>query len=474
MMPMKFSLSVSLLFLLACTPKVAEVVTETTPITKSEPLTPCMTFDKLPGYERELAKTAFVVYKDYYRAKKYDEALIHWKDAYRLAPAADGKAKYQFDDGVNIYKIMLNATADVNQKKNYIDTINMIYDKRQECFGDEAYVNGLKGFDYFFVYPEFGDEETTFELLKSNLDVKGKNMDYFVINPFTKLLVDRIVDEKIMHRDAEKYMNLINAAVTNGKSTCKGSLCESWKIIEDYTTDRFESLESVDDFYDCTYYTEKYYTLFENNQDSCEIINLAYGRMSRGKCNTNDEKMQRLRTLKSSKCAPPVVATSCARLGYDEYSNGNYKKAVAAFESCVELSSDAEQKARLLLLIAKIHYRDLKNYPKARKYALDAASLKVNWGEPYLLIGNLYASSGPLCGSGRGWESQIVTWAAIDMWHRAKNIDPTTTTEATKLINTYSQYMPSKEDVFFRGLKVGDSYFIPCWIQTSTTIRTSD
>ena len=140
----------------------------------------------------------------------------------------------------------------------------------------------------------------------------------------------------------------------------------------------------------------------------------------------------------------------------------------------MEQANDNEQKARYLLLIAKIYYRDVRNYPKARKYALDAAKLKSGWGEPYLLIGNLYASSGPLCGTGRGWESQVVTWPAIDMWTKAKNIDAKSTAEANALINRYRQYMPNKEDIFFRNKKAGESYFVPCWIQENTIIRTSD
>lgn len=95
-------------------------------------------------------------------------------------------------------------------------------------------------------------------------------------------------------------------------------------------------------------------------------------------------------------------------------------------------------------------------------------------GEPYILIGRLYASSGPLCGPGRGWDSQIVVWPALDMWSKAKRIDPSVAAEANKWIGRYRQYMPKKEDVFIRNLKVGASFRVGCWIQETTTIRTAD
>ena len=43
--------------------------------------------------------------------------------------------------------------------------------------------------------------------------------------------------------------------------------------------------------------------------------------------------------------------------------------------------------------------------------------------------------------------------------------------EANKLIGTYSRYTPKDEDLFFLGLKKGDSVTIGGWIGETTTIR---
>jgi hypothetical protein len=55
-----------------------------------------------------------------------------------------------------------------------------------------------------------------------------------------------------------------------------------------------------------------------------------------------------------------------------------------------------------------------------------------------------------------------------------KNADPKVAAEANALISRYRQYMPKKEDIFFRNIKAGDTYFVPCWIQENTTVRTAD
>ena len=62
-------------------------------------------------------------------------------------------------------------------------------------------------------------------------------------------------------------------------------------------------------------------------------------------------------------------------------------------------------------------------------------------------------------------------FAAIDRCQRAKSVDPSVTEEANKLISTYSRHTPKDEDLFFLGLKKGDSVTIGGWIGETTTIR---
>ena len=159
---------------------------------------------------------------------------------------------------------------------------------------------------------------------------------------------------------------------------------------------------------------------------------------------------------------------------FTAYNEGDYRTAITKFDEFVEKTEDVEKQAKYLLLIAKIYYRDIKDYPSSRKYAYRAAGLKEGWGEPYMLVGKLYASSGPLCGPGRGWDSQVVTWPAIDKWQYAKSIDPSVADEANTLIRQYRQYMPKKEDIFSRLIKQNSSFRVECWIQETTTVRTAD
>ena len=468
-----FLISLSIV-IYACSPKVQEtLVPEPAPVPPVEEImvkqNPCTQLSDLTGAMKEQTENAYVIYKDYVKLKKFKEAYPIWRKAYYGAPAANGSIKYQFEDGIAIYKNFYETTNDTKLKASYIDTIMMIYDKRVECFGEPSYVAGRKAFDYYYSFRSATDIETIYSLFKEAIDGKGEKADYFIINPFTKILSDKIANEELSLEEGRKYAKLLWRAIDYGTNSGKNK--EAWAIINEYAPPRLEALEGVKALYDCEYYTKKYYALFEANPDSCEIINRAYGRLLWGACGNDNPGVQALKAAKEEKCYTPPPPAGPLRQAFDAYTEGNYNGAIKLFEEFVELTSDAEKKFKYSLLIAKIYYGDIRNFPKSREYALKASNYKQESGEPYLLIGKLYASSGPLCGPGRGWDSQIVTWPAIDMFEKAAK-DPLVAAEARKLIRTYWQYMPSREDIFSRTIKEGSNFFVGCWIQRNTTVRT--
>lgn len=455
------------------TPEPVEEKVETTTPTKQEPENPCITFGDLPGLKRDEVETAYVLYKDLIKQQKYIEAFPLWEKAYYGAPAANGRVKYQFDDGVAIYTAMHRNENNAAKKAIYVDSVMSIYDKRMECFGDEAYIQGRKAFDYYYTFPGTVSDDEIYNKFKMNFDVNGKKADYFVVNPFTKILSDRIIANEISYDEGRKYAKIIGETVEYGLKNCKGKLCESWAIINDYAPARLESLEGIDDFYDCDYYADKYYSRFENDPANCDMINLVGRRLKRGGCLETDARLIAVTEAYKEHCYEAPELGDVGK-GNEAYRNGQYKEAIEYYSAHISKITDENEKAKFEYRISQIYYGDLKNFPKARKHALNAASHRANWGDPFMLIGKLYASSGPLCGSGRGWNSQVVTWVAIDKFQYAKKIDPSVAAEANKWINQYSQYMPKKEDIFQRRIKVGDTFKVPCWIQENTKVRTAD
>lgn len=457
-----FSLSLMAL-LFACTPKTPEATTDPTP--KPTGPKPCATFEQAPYPDASLEE--FVLYRDFLLEDDWDTAFDYWKKVYRDAPNADGKRATVYSDGVRFYKHFMKK--DPDKKDEYIKEILKIYNKMDECFPDGGSSKGMRGFFYFFEEPDLISKEEQYELFKESIELDGGTPRYFIINPMTALLVDLALEKKVPEAEAKKYGNLILETVKKGLAECEGDDCENWNIINEYAPARLEALEALEGFYDCEYYKNKYYPEFEANPADCEVINTVYSRLRWGGCAKDSPELQAINAAYEKNCKQVVTTgpSKCTELLRD----AKYRQAIKCMEDLIPNLSKQSDKALYKLLIAKIYFAHLKDFRSARKYAQEAANLRSGWGEPYILIGTLYASSGPRCGPGRGWDSQVVTWPAIDMWNKAKSVDSSVSGEANRLINTYTQYMPSRGDIFQRGLQEGGTYTVGCWIQRSTKIR---
>jgi len=415
---------------------------------------------------------AYVIYRDYMRAKDYDQAYTLWKKAYYAAPAANGRIRYQFDDGVILYKELYNKANSQEQKDMYADSIFSIYDKRIECFPeDEFTVLGKKAFNSYYQVRGYQSDTEIYELFKKAFDGKKDEPDYFIINPFSKLLYDHVVRKEITQEEGSNYALKILEVISNNLESCEGKFCEAWEIIDDYAPNLLSNLEGLKGFYPCYYYSDKYYPDFESDPENCDVITDVYRKLRFGDCPEDHPQFISLKLAYDKKCYVAPPSQGPLKKAYAALNDGRFNESIGFYEEYLGTSSDINKKGDIQLRVAKIYYVHIKDFNKARKYALQAAQSKPSWGAPYILIGKLYASSGPLCGPGRGWDSQIVTWPAIDKFQYAKKIDSSVSSEANKLITQYQQYMPSKEDIFLRRLKEGDSFKVPCWIQERTVIR---
>ncbi len=465
----------SLLLMMGCTPKTTEQAATSSEEAVSSPapkpaedesLSSCPKFSDAPNPDE--AETNYVLYRDFLRANDYEKAYELWQKVYEVAPAADGRRNTVLADGIRFYERFISESPDSLKREAYINRIFGLYDQIDQCYPEGGYVIARKAFDLYYKYPGRASSDEIFNMFKQAIDMDGLETNDFVINPFTSMLVERYFNDQISLEEARRYQQKVRDIIAHGLADCKGRACERWKIIEEYAPVRLEAFEAVRGFYDCEYYMNKYFADFEAAQEDCDVLRTVYSRLKWGGCPETDERFRQLISVGNQNCAPEAGP---AEVAYNCLRDADYNCAIEGFEKAAAEEEKPEKKAQYLLIIAKIYQAHLKNFSRSREYARRASEVRPDWGEPYLHIGRLYASSGPLCGPGRGWDSQIVVWPAVDMWNKAKQVDPSVAAEANKWINQYSQYMPSMEDIFQRNLKEGESFYVGCWIQTSTRIR---
>ena len=140
-------------------------------------------------------------------------------------------------------------------------------------------------------------------------------------------------------------------------------------------------------------------------------------------------------------------------------------------QKAFDLETDPIKKAKYKLKFAHAA-KSRGQLSKARSLAREALKYNPNFGKAYLLIASAYQSSVNKCGSDE-FEKRMVYAAALRQAQRASSVDPSISSTARRYIASYKANLPSKKVIFTKGVKVGDSYTIKCWIGETVRIATS-
>ena len=396
----------------------------------------------------------YSLYVEPFKQENYNEAISHWRYVYTNAPGFHEAVPIA---GIRMYQYFIEQASDPVVKNKLVDTLMMIYDKRIACFGKEGYNLGRKGYDLMKYRPDSLEEiRMTFDkAIRSGKE----ETEYFILWPFAKLSGYAYQSKKLTEEDMFKlFENLMEIIEKNKGKTYEKQFEEA----RDQIVQHFTEIGILS----CPNLIELHKAKLKANPDDPAAWKAAY--TSLRSCDDCNKEFNA--TYKKLFEVDPS-ADLAIKIAQCESEMGNASEAIKYLDRAIEQTTDREQKARLAYNAAVISYGKLNNFSKAREYARKASEFRPNWGEPYLLIGRLYASSGSLCGPGTGFESQVVVWPALDMFERAKAVDPSVSSEANKLINQYTQYMPTKEQLFERGITEGSTYKVECWIQENTIVR---
>jgi len=386
---------------------------------------------------------------EFVKIKVYDYAFEPWRDCFFNCPAASKNIYIQGSKIID-YKIENAETDEI--KEAYIDTLMLLYDKRLEYFGEEGKVLGKKGVD-LLTYRRDAIEEA-YGYLNKSIDLDSNKCEVTVT---ANLMVASSIlySQAIISADEliSNYMKVMNAlegrrmsrSITKAKENIEKLFAESGAA-------DCEALIGI--------FTPKY----EANSSDAKTLKKITELLKQTGCEDSDLFAQASESL----FAVEPSAKAGANLGMVFSSRNEYDKAVEYFIKAIEIETNTDEKADYYYGLA-IAYQKLDHKVKARSAAENAAELKSGFGEPYILIGQLYANSKSDCSDDKLPAS--VYWIATDMFVKAKSIDPSLSERADKLISTYSPYFPNTENAFFLNVKEGDTYTVGCWINKSTRAR---
>ena len=207
---------------------------------------------------------------------------------------------------------------------------------------------------------------------------------------------------------------------------------------------------------------------FENSTEDVDLLKRITRLLESKECTNNSlyfDVATRLHQLSPS-------APSASKMGKLNVAKKKYSQAIAYFKQAVELEEEDKTRARYYLELADA-YRISGSYSTARMMAYKSAELRQEWGEPFISIANIYASSVKKCSS-TDFESASIYWLVVDKFIKAKSVDSSVADKANKAIATYSKFFPNTEQCFFEGIESGQTFLVECWINEKTKVRTRD
>lgn len=398
----------------------------------------------------------YSIYREYSKQRDYKTAYAYWKIPFDECPMAN---KNIYLDGVKIFRDRIKNAATPDLEKSGLDTLMLIYERRIKFYGEKGNVRGRQGVDLL----RFGRDnlvyiEQAYGYLKESIELqKLKTSDAVLGSYFSTSIVlfqNNIIDANTVIEDYILVSENINAQLEK-KPSDKDLPGLKLSINENFINEGPGKCETL-----VTYFEKE----IGSKEDDIDFLRMLTTLLRNREC-TESELFYNA-SEKLHKLAP--TAESALNLAIMDFKKRNFTGSSEYYQQAVNLETNEDKKADYYFGMAACN-NEIGNKQKSRELARKAASVRKSWGEPYILIGQLYADSKSDCASIS--LPNAVYWVAVDMFLKAKTIDPAVEEKANKLILSYSKYFPNKEEAFFQNVTEGNSYSIGCWINETTKAR---
>ena len=393
--------------------------------------------------------------------KQYDEAYGFWLPVYQSRPDLN---KAIYTDGTEILGYRYQQATDENVRKVLRDSIMQLHDDRIKYFDEarypDAYVLGLKAMDYLTYFQEDELALPAYGWMKESVTALGAKAQITVLRKFVELSYN------IYKSNTEQYGDQFLADYQLASAALEQIVAAGGKNAEHATSQKayVDRLYAASGAADCGQMDQMYATVVAESANDIEKLGSIMKLYRRLGCTESDvyftaaEHAHKLQPTDES-------AAGCAQMCIKK---GDLNGALEYYKQALSMVTNDEDKADYLYRVANV-YVLLKNYQQGAAYAQQSLDVNPEDGRCYLLIGICYASAkiydDPIL-------ARSVFWVACDMFRKAKTVDSSCATDANKLIATYSQYFPSKEDVFFhKELNDGQPFRVGGWIGKTTTCR---
>lgn len=426
--------------------------------------------DDEPTITEECVKNVSVVHT-LVKAKQFAEAYEPWMEVYTDCPNAN---KSIYTDGAKIVDYFYAAATDPAEKKRLAQLSVDMCDKRIRFFGNDpkyptAYILGEKGLAYCEHFPDDEVKEAAYPWFKQSIEGLKERSKITVLVEFLK------VSYNLYKSDPSRYGEQFIADYTLVSGYLQAQAADHTNKNASAAAqqkDYVDNLFAVSGAANCDQLDRLYTAYVQENKDNMENLFKVISLYKRVGCTESDTYFSAAEYAHKMQPAEESAA-GCAKMCMKKE---DWRGAIAYYEEALKLVEDENDDDidDYLYMIAFINFDKMKNYTEARRYARMSLEANQLQGRCYILIGLCYASAKPYTdGSAKAAIlNKTVFWAAVDQFQKAKQVEPSCAEDANKLINNYSKYFPTKEDMFDLPNEFGEGTFIVGgWINERTVCR---
>lgn len=413
--------------------------------------------------------TNISLFTPYAKAGNFKDAYEFWKIAYDECPAAT-KDIYLY--GVRIVSWQIENEKDPAKKKALVDNLMAVYDKRVKYFGNDRrygkdWIVSHKAQDYVQYMGEDADYNKVYEWLKPVMEERGEKVEALGASIFTFASLKKMqADPNWKEQYIQDYLKSSGAMDAQIKAAEAANNQKELKAVQTYKSS-LDVAFANSGAADCETLQNMYAAKVEENKDNLDYLKEVISLLKRVRCQEIDAYF----AASGYAYQKEPSAEAAIGLGKQAVKAKNYDAAIKYFEEAVNLETDAKAKADDYYMIALLTF-DQNSYTKARQYCQKALEADPNYGNAYLLIGKMYASTAKSIYPNDGVLSRAVYYAAIDKFEKAKQVDPSVAEEANSLIGTYRAHLPSTEEIFMHpDLEKGKAFTVGGWIGERTIVR---
>ena len=388
--------------------------------------------------------------------KDYNAAAHYLKELLDKCPKA---SENTFVRGTTLYKNKINRAKSLDEKNMYIDSLMLIYDLRNEYFGDHpkrgtAYILDRKAREYLIYKP--ADRKGIREAFRAALEAGGESTDpETVVAYFSNLCDDyKNTDEVMPDEIIAEYDRLTPFFEKNPEAA-------------EYKS-QFDAAFGLSGAASCENLEKLFRSKLEANPDDEALLAQAVGLMSRAKCDGDYyfSIAEKYYQVKPSSETAMFLAQAFQN-------KKDFTKAKTYLNEALEVEKDPAERQKLLVRIALVGLVS-NDIPGAAAAARQARDLNPEDGVPYFVLAQCYASSAAACG---GFTGQATYWAAYDTMAKAVELLPSDSEyleHAKTSMSAFRSRFPSWEECFFNELQEGARYTVNCGTAAgiSTTVRT--